>query len=284
MTRLITFFILLSLVIISCQEVIEVNLSNHEPKLIVDALVRVDTTEQATLVKIKIRKTSDFFSEVTPVTVDQITMSNLDNPGSNTNQVLLEIQPGSGDYVQTFSTEELINDRWFLQIDYQGELYVAESRMNFSVPIDQLTIGDGTLFSEEQTELIVRYTDIGDREDYYLFDFGFGDFFASEDKFYDGQTFEFSYFYDRIFQINDTINISILGINRDFFNYMNLLREQNEGRFGPFATPAVSVRGNLINVTDINSSNDYNNMNDSDNFALGYFAIVQENKEFVVVE
>ena len=284
MKRLLFILSVLSLIWSSCQEVITVELPNQEPKLIVDALIRIDTTIGSTLVTVSIRQTSDFFGEISPVSVDQITMSNLDNPGNNTDQVLDETEPGSGIYQQFFSTEELARDRWFLQINYQGEFYVAESLMQYSVPIDQLTIGDGSLFSGDVTELLVRYSDIGGREDYYLFDYGNDDFFASEDVFYDGQQFEFSYFYDEQFNPGDTLTVSIMGIDRDFFNYMNLLREQSEGGFGPFATPAVSVRGNLINATDINNNDNYNNVNDPDNYALGYFAIVQEYKGFIVVE
>ena len=284
MKRLLFILPVLSLIWSSCQEVITVELPNQEPKLIVDALIRIDTSVSSTLVSVAIRQTSDFFGEISPVSVDQITMSNLDNPGNNTDQVLDETEPGSGIYQLFFSTEELARDRWFLQINYQGEFYVAESLMQYSVPIDQLTIGDGSLFTEESTELLVRYTDIADREDYYLFDYGNDDFFASEDVFYDGQQFEFSYFYEEQFDPGDTLTVSIMGIDRDFFNYMNLLREQNEGGFGPFATPAVSVRGNLINATDIDNNNNYNNVNDPDNFALGYFAIVQEYQESIIVE
>ncbi len=284
MKRLLIILSVLSLIWSSCQEVITVELPNQEPKLIVDALIRIDTTSSSTLVTVSIRQTSDFFGEISPVSVDKITMSNLDNPGNNTDQVLDETEPGSGIYQQFFSTEELARDRWFLQINYQGVFYVAESLMQYSVPIDQLTIGDGSLFSGDVTEILVRYSDIGGREDYYLFDYGNDDFFASEDVFYDGQQFEFSYFYDEQFNSGDTLTVSIMGIDRDFFNYMNLLREQSEGGFGPFATPAVSVRGNLINATDINNNDNYNNVNDPDNYALGYFAIVQEYKGFIVVE
>ena len=284
MKRLLIILSVLSLIWSSCQEVITVELPNQEPKLIVDALIRIDTTISSTLVTVSIRQTSDFFGEISPVSVDQITMSNLDNPGNNTDQVLDETEPGSGIYQQFFSTEELARDRWFLQINYQGEFYVAESLMQYSVPIDQLTIGDGSLFSGDVTELLVRYSDIGGREDYYLFDYGNDDFFASEDVFYDGQQFEFSYFYDEQFNPGDTLTVSIMGIDRNFFNYMNLLREQSEGGFGPFATPAVSVRGNLINATDINNNDNYNNVNNPDNYALGYFAIVQEYKGFIVIE
>ncbi len=284
MKRLIFLLAIIALVWSSCQEVITVELPDQEPKLIVDALIRIDTTQNTTVVSVQARQTSDFFGSITPATLDQITMSNLDNPGNNANQVLLETEPGSGIYQQIFSTQQLAEDRWFLQIDYRGELYVAESRMQYSVPIDQLTIGDGSLFSEESTELLVRYTDIGDREDFYLFDYGNGDFFASEDVFYDGQQFEFSYFYDQEFNPGDTLTVSIMGIDRDFFNYMNLLREQSEGGFGPFASPAVSVRGNLINATDIDNNNNYNNVNNPDNYALGYFTIVQEYRESIIVE
>lgn len=284
MKRLIFTLSIFSLLWTSCQEVITVDLPSQAPKLIVDALVRIDTLASTTLVSIEVRQTSDFFGEISPISVDQMTMSNLDNPGNNTDQVLDETEPGSGIYQQVFSTQELARDRWFLQIDYQGELYVAESRMQYSVPIDQLTIGDGSLFSEESTELLIKYSDVGDRQDFYLFDYGNGDFFASEDAFYDGQQFAFSYFYDEEFNPGEVLTVSIMGIDRDFFNYMNLLREQNEGGFGPFASPAVSVRGNLINATDIDNNNNYNNVNNPDNYALGYFALVQEYRDSIVVE
>ena len=269
---------------VSCQEVITVDLPDLTPKLIVDALIRIDTTQSFTLAEIKLTETSDFFVTIHPVSVDQITMSDLDNPGNNTDQVLDETSPGSGIYQQLFSTERLVNDRWFLQIDFRGEIYVAEAQFDYGVPIDELTIGEGNLFSEDQTELLIRYTDVGDREDYYLFDFDFGQLFASEDAFYDGQTFEFSYFYDRVFMPQDTINVSLMGIDRDLFNYVNLLRDQSQGGFGPFATPAVSVRGNLINATSINNDDTLNNVNDPDNYALGYFSIVQEFKKSIVIE
>lgn len=270
--------------LVSCQEVITVDLPDVTPKLIVDALIRVDTTQSFTVAEVRLSETSDYFGTIRPVSVDQITMSNLDNPGNNTDQVLDETSPGSGIYQQAFSTDQLVNDRWFLQIDYRGELFVAEAQLNFGVPIDSLTIGEGNLFSEDQTELLIRYTDIGDREDFYLFDFDFGEFFASEDAFYDGQTFEFSYFYDQVFEAQDTINVSLMGINRDLFNYMNLLRDQSDGGFGPFATPAVSVRGNLINATNINNDDTFNNVNDPENYALGYFSIVHEFRKYLVIE
>ena len=75
-----------------------------------------------------------------------------------------------------------------------------------------------------------------------------------------------------------------MGVDEAFANYMNKLIEQSEGAFGPFETPAITVRGNIINATTIDNENNFDNTNTSDNFALGYFAIVQEDKQTIIVE
>ena len=90
-----------------------------------------------------------------------------------------------------------------------------------------MRIGDQTLFDEEETELIVRFTDDPDRDNFYVFDFGFENYLPSEDTFYKGQEFEFSYFYDQDIEPNTEVNISIMGMDKDFYDYMNLLIDQS---------------------------------------------------------
>lgn len=46
----------------SCEDVIEVNVPVDEPRLVVDALIRVDTTKEFATVKVKISKTSPFLN------------------------------------------------------------------------------------------------------------------------------------------------------------------------------------------------------------------------------
>ena len=74
-----------------------------------------------------------------------------------------------------------------------------------------------------------------------------------------------------------------MGITQGLFNYMDKIIEQSEGGFGPFQTPAVTVRGNFINATEIDNDGTFDNTGDPGNFALGYFAIVQEFKETVLI-
>ncbi|MBT8254822.1 MAG: DUF4249 domain-containing protein [Flavobacteriaceae bacterium] len=280
----ISFFILcIVLLSWSCEDVIEVQTPSEAPRLIVDALIRVDTTQTTNLVRVKVSETNNFFGTVPPADLQQITMSNLDNPGGD-EQVLLEESPGSGIYSKLFPTDQLVNDRWFLQIDFEDEFYVANARFQPSVPFDSVVQGDQTLFNEDDTEIILSYTDFPDREDYYLFDFDNNNFFASEDTFYRGQSFSFSYFYDDNLQTGDELEISILGINEDFYNYMNLLIDQSNEAASPFVTPSVTVRGNIINATEIDNDSIFNNLNNSNNFALGYFAIAQEFKTTITIE
>ena len=81
-----------------------------------------------------------------------------------------------------------------------------------------------------------------------------------------------------------TINIGLLGADESFYNYMNQIIVQSGGDQGPFQTPAATVRGNIINITGIDNSDIFDNVGRNDNFALGYFAIVQEYKESIVID
>lgn len=269
----------------SCEDVIQVDLPSEEPRLIIDALVRVDTSIDFNAVRVKVNLTDSFFGSVPPANLQQITMNNLDNPmiGPDT-PALLETEPGSGIYEKYFSTEELMRDRWFLSIRYDDTFYVAFAEFTPSVPFDNLEFGDDVLFDDNDTELKVTFTDIEERNDYYIFDFDFENYLVSEDEFYQGQQFEFSYFYDDILLEGEDLEISILGADEEFYNYMDLLVQLTEGNFGPFETPSVTVRGNIFNVTDINNIDSFDNVDNEENFPLGYFAIVQEYKETIIVE
>jgi Domain of unknown function (DUF4249) len=287
MKKLINIFGIVALftTMASCEDVIDINVPSEAPRLIVDALIRVDTTQTLTIVRVKVSQTNSFFGTIPPAGLQQITMSSLDNPPTgNESTVLLEEVPGSGIYSIEILTDQLIRDRYFLQIDFEDTFYVAESKFVPTVPIDNIEIGDGILFDENDIEIIVTFTDSKERDDYYLFDFDFANFLVSEDKFYQGQEFSFSYFYDEDLSPGDEIDVSIMGVDQSFFNYMHKIIEQSEGGFGIFETPSITVRGNIINATEIDNIENFDNTTTPNNFALGYFAIVQEFKQTVVIE
>ncbi len=284
----------------SCEEVIDVEVPEEDPRLVVEGLLRVDTTEVFVPVEVKLSQTAGFFDEIQPVTdADQviIILQVFDEDGMSTGtgtKSLTQLEPGSGIYVPdpSFDTDQRLRVStvlsgdilYTLVVQWRGRRYAAQTRYVSSVPIDELRLGDGTLFDEDETELVVRFTDDPDRDNFYVFDFGFGNFLATEDTFYKGQQFEFSYFYDEDFEAGTELEVGILGADRTFYNYMDLLIEQTDGQQGPFQTPVATVRGNVFDVTDLDNDEVFDNVAQPNTFGLGYFAIVQEFTERITIE
>ena len=265
------FFVILAalFVILACEDVIEVDVPKDTTRLSIDALIRLNTDSQTTRLQVRANETTSFFEEIGPALLNRIQIV---VTSTNTIIDLVEEPLGSGIYVADWSTEELIEGELLLTLDYNNEQYEARNTFVPTVPFDALRQGEGTLFSGDETEIIVSYTDDPDRIDFYLFDFDFNEFLVSEDTFYQGQAFEFSYFYEDGLKPGKELTISIMGVNEGFYNYMNQLIVQSGGDQGPFQTPAATVKGNIINTTAPN------------NFALGYFAISQEFIDTIIIE
>ena len=287
------------LISFGCEDVIEVELPEEEPKLVVNALMRVDIDEEFIPVIASLTLSAGFFDEI-PITSADDNISIIQEAFDEDGNVigsgvssLSEQPPGSGIYMPdpTFDTDQRIrvaqtafDIEYTMIIRHQGKRYAAQTRYVPTVPIDNLEIGTGTLFGDEETELIVTFTNNPDRDDFYVFDFGFGEFLTTEDQFYQGQEFSFSYFYDQEFEPGTVLEVSILGADRNFYNYMDLLIEQTEGQQGPFQTPVATARGNVFDITNLDNMNVLDNVETPDEFALGYFAIVQEYRASVTVE
>lgn len=290
--------ILLATFLCACEDVIEIETPSEPPRLVVDAILRVDIDEPFIPVEITVTETSNFFNENQITSVDGmvIIMQELDENGTiidTFRSSLAETTPGSGVYIPdpTFDADQRIptsftqrNIEYFLQISFEGKNFIARTKFVPTVPIENLEQGDGMIFDDDDTEIVVTFTDAPDREDFYVFDFSNGNFLGTEDTFYKGQQFTFSYFFDDNVEPGDQLDISILGADEPFYNYMSQLIEQSEGAFGPFSTPVATVRGNIINATNIDNDDSFDNLDAADNFALGYFAIVQEFKDSIIVE
>jgi len=264
------FSLLFFCLLVGCQDVIEVDVPVDQPRLVVDGLIRVDGIRSATTdVRIIASITSSFFDNVSPAQLDAISILNTQ---TNFEIQLMEQASGSGIYGDVLPTEFLTSAPLQLKISYNGQLYEATTSFVRSAPIDNLVQGTSTLFTNDETEIIISYTDTPDRVDFYLFDFDYNEYLVSEDTFYPGQSFQFSYFYEPGLELDTELKVGILGIDEPFYNYMTQLIVQAGGDQGPFQTPAATVKGNIINSTN------------PDNFALGYFAVSELFTSTLVIE
>ncbi|NQZ44512.1 MAG: DUF4249 family protein [Flavobacteriaceae bacterium] len=267
----------LLILLLGCEDVIEVNVPEEEPRLIVNALIRIDPDSQIVDYEVKVSLTDSFFGEIPVTNLQQIAIGGL---------ILVDYDdPGSGVYRQRGTLSSLEpGQEMILQIDWEDRLYFARTPYVETVPMDRIELGTETLFDEDDTEIIITFTDPGDRNDFYVFDLGFGNFTTVEDQFIQGQQFSFSYFYDQQFEPGQELTVSILGADLNFYNYMNQLIEQSEDTFGVFETPAGTVRGNIFDVTELDNIDFFDNVLIPDEFALGYFAVVQEYTQTITVE
>jgi len=282
---------------VACEDVIDVEVPNEEPRLVVDALIRVDIDEQFIPVEVKLSLSSDFFNNNTPTSAETVVIQYEEYEGDRVIDTrfsnLAELEPGSGIYTPdpNFDSDQriptnILDRNWVfnLLINHQGRRYLATTKYVPAVPIDSVVQGDGTLFNDDETEIIVTFTDDPERDSFYLFDFSFSEFLVTEDKFYKGQQFSFSYFYDKIFEPNTEIEIGLMGADQTFFNYMDLLIEQTTNDAGIFSTPVATVRGNVFDITDIDNIDVSDSVGQPNIFPLGYFAIVQEYKDTLVIQ
>ncbi|MEM1259015.1 MAG: DUF4249 family protein [Bacteroidota bacterium] len=298
--RKVLIILTIAIAIASCEDVVDVDLPPQQSKLVVNGILRVDETQEFVPVKIRVGETSDFFSSnpVTNLETAKITygVPFRGNPSlfdtifiSN----LAEIEPGSGIYEpdpnfdsdQRIRTEFVNPDTEFiLEFVHEGRQYFSRTPYSPVVPIENVEQGTETLFDDDDTEVKITITDIADVENYYVFDFGKGEFLAIDDQFIDGQEFEFSYFVERDLIPGEELEISLLGADEKFYNYIDLLVEQTEDDAGVFETPAVTVRGNVFDVTGLDNILVFDNVERPNDFALGYFAVVQEFKDSLLIE
>jgi hypothetical protein len=267
------------------------------PRLIVNGLIRVDVQEAFVPIRIALTESSSFFEEL-PVTQAEnalIVVERFDEEGSlieTLTSSLAEESPGSGIYIPdpdaTFDQRIptiFLNERvrFSLQLSHRERQYLAQTWYQPVVPIDFLLQGRATLFEGDETEVLVAFTDPLGPGDYYLFDFGRAAYLVTEDTFYDGQFFQFSYFYEDPIAPGTEVVISIMGADLTFYNYMDLLIDQSGDSQGPFQTPVATVRGNVVDVTGLDNQDRFDNTDRPGVFPLGYFAVVQEEKSRLVI-
>ena len=255
-------------ILTACEDVVDVDLEESEPRLVVDASIiwtkGTDGSEQ----EIILSRTSPFYDEGMDIVTDaQITVT------SEAGQEFEFLYSANGRYINT-NFEPALNERYYLEILYQEELYTATEILTPVTDIDFVEQSEAGGFSGEDIEIKAYYTDPADEENYYLFRF-FDENFSLEfyeDEFTNGNQI-FGYYSTEDLEEGDLIQIEMEGISKAYYEYLFILRSQvgtNEG--GPFETMPATVKGNIINRTS------------TENYPFGYFRLSQADSTSYRVE
>lgn len=257
---IITFFFFI-FVLISCEEVIEVDLPEAPPRLVIEAVIEKKLTPEGDLIEdiaeVKLSLTTPFFG-TEPNLVDDAVVR-ITEVTSRRRYILNRISPG---IFRILNSDFSINEDaiFNLEVVYNNEIYTAEAQVKPSTPFtDICQVVNPNPFDENGVAVEVAFNDIPNEPNFYFLDLGDNNFATIDDEFFeDGKEIKFTFFFDE----NVTLNhlFQIYGSDQRFNNYVDAITNLASGSSnGPFATVPFQAKGNIINTTNAN------------NFPFGYF-------------
>lgn len=254
----------------SCTDVIDVEVPNASPRLVVEASIDWEKGTAGNEQSIQLSTSTPFFDSqsIDIVTGAEVSVTNMDDG----NVFIFEDQNNGNYTTQNFIP--IVDGDYLLEIKYNGDIYQAQERLIPVVDISNVYQSTENGFDDEALEVNVTYVDSAGIDNYYLFKFQKEGALLPElqdisDEFTDGN--ETTLFYELLededinqkeFEPGDIVNIDFFGISERYFNFIQLLISQNEDG-GPFSATPVSIRGNCVNLSN------------QDQYAYGYFRVTQ---------
>lgn len=231
----------------SCQKVIDVNLNNAAPQIVIEA----DLLEGTNAFKVHVAKTTDYFGTNPQQQVNDATITLSDEIGNTT--IIPTI--GNGNYAIPSYTA-LKGKTYKLEVKTGGQTFTASSTVMGVIPIDSVTYeykqAEGA-FLDEGYEVICYLKDIAAQknnyrliltkndtlqnkpEDLYLFD----------DKYNDGRLVKADYF--ERFKPKDTLKLELRTMDDGVFEFYKTLANILNNQNGPApANPISNFSGGAL--------------------------------------
>lgn len=241
----------------SCEDVIDVELNDAPPRLVIEASISKGFHDDS-VARVFLSTTIPFFDNgVTKVNDALVTITRSDG-------VVYELENTSDGFFGYNNLNPEPNLDYTLNVIYQNEVYAATEKLNTVAPLEFVEQRNDGGFTGEDIDLKAYFTDPAGEKNYYFFEglSARGDVLdVYDDEFFNGNTM-FGYYVVEDLAPGDDVYFYLHGANEAFYNYMFILLQQtsNQGS-GPFETQPATVRGNIINETN------------PEDFPLGYFRI-----------
>lgn len=266
------YILLLLFTFSACEDVIDIQVPNADPRLVIDASLNWLEGTTGSYQTIKLSRSAPFFNNQIPT----VTGANVVVTDQNNNTYIFLDLNSNGIY-ECFDFNPQLNQEYNLTISYNGETYIGTETMMSVTPIDFIEQIDDGGFTGEETEIKAFYTDPEDQENYYFFEFKeqnetnpFLDVY--EDEFTNGNQI-FAFYSNPDTKSGNQLYIKNYGISKQFYEFMFLLLQQSSASGGgPFEVQPATVRGNCINQTN------------PQNFPFGYFRVSQATEINYIIE
>ena len=246
--------------LISCEDVVDVDLDTAKPKLVIEASILWKKGTNGNDQKIKLSTTTNYYSNEIPV-VSGATVFITD--GTNTYNFIENT--GTGEYIcSNFNC--VLGETYLLTVIANGETFTATETFQAVPTIESVAQDNEGGFLGDAIEIKFFFQDNGTTNDFYLTQYNsdfnlLTEYNVIDDEFFQGNQM-FGLYTNEDMKPTDVLNFTLHGISERYYNYLNiLLNIAGSDGGGPFNSPPATVRGNFVNQTN------------PDNFAFGYFSL-----------
>lgn len=269
----------ISLLFMSCTDVIEVDVPEAPPRLVIEASMdwQKGTTGNSQIVKLSL--STPYFDNLIETAVIGASVKVI-NDANQTEFIFTDLNNGQ------YSTDDfipIIGHTYTLMVIYDGDLYLASETMTSVSTISDVYQSTENGFDKDALEVNIEFLDPEGEENFYLTKFQrrgdkFQTLFDIKDEFTDGN--KMSIFYEKLededageteFKPGDIVDIELLGLSEPYYNYIKLLIEQSQSG-GPFSAIPAEIKGNCINQSN------------PENYAFGYFRVSEVDKRVYIFE
>lgn len=267
--------LILSLFLTACTDVVSVEVPFEGSKLVIEASLDWEKGTSGNEQTIKLSLSSPYFNDT--AAINTVTGASVQVTNVNDGTVVVFNDENNGNYTTT-NFVPVLNNTYSLEVIYNGETYTAEETLYPLTGINNIQQSVEGGIDSEVIDIEIFFDDPADEENYYLIVYyEQGDLFPflddKSDEFRNGNTI--SDFFEKRededinqepFEAGDVIEIELLSISKEYYEYIRLLRSQTDGGNNPFAAIPVTLKGNCVNITD------------ADNSPFGYFRVTEVDK------
>lgn len=235
-----TFIITAILFLYSCEKVIDIDLNNAPPQVVIEANI----TNEPGPYKVTVTQSVPFSNDNVYPPVTGAIVKITDNTAGVSN-ILTEASPG---VYLTGSIEGVEGRNYSLEVQANGKTYTSNSTMPANVLLDSVNFYTNTFFGITITNPVPNYQDPSGRENYYLFKQTINSkplkgLFVFDDRLSDGRYISTQLFNDSNYiEQSDTAEVEMWCIEKNIFNYFTqIIEAQGRGNSGPVANPSNPV-------------------------------------------
>lgn len=247
----INLYLLLFLLFSSCEKVIEIDLNEAKPRIVIDGKIDFMEVDSMGTASIFLHWTSSFYELNTFKTIDNAQVKITDQNGHTHN-----LDFTSNGYYMTNSIEKgNIGDEYQLEIIYNGKTIHSTSSLVRSVKIDSLTYTVDNFGPHQANGYTVscHFTDPAGEVNYYYLkimidgEYNHG-YYITRDDAVDGQTISYPFFRNLIVD-SSNVQVELYNIDEVAFEYFKVLTMQDQGGMSTApGNPLSNIEGDAIGL------------------------------------